>query len=349
MIQAEARGWQLGAPTGDPPMTIFDSPRQRAFALIAILGLAILLVIGPFVPGLIGVAVLHVLFAPSYRWAQKYLPAGPAALVVSVVAALVLLLPGSALVAVMIDQAPQILRRAQETSTFERLAALQIGPIHVGQQVAQASTAIVSWLSQQASAFFGSATRATLNLFLALFGLYYLLQSSDALWGQFRLALPFSDAATEQLRARFYRVTRATMLGALVTALLQGSIVGLAFLAVGLANPLFWGVITACASVLPVLGSSLVWLPGVAVLLADARYGPALALALVGFLVASNVDNVVRPLIFQRVGHIHPMISLVGAFAGVNLFGLVGLLLGPLALVYFFELASVYREEYGRA
>jgi predicted PurR-regulated permease PerM len=330
-------------------MTFLDTPRQRAFALIALLGLAILLVVGPFLPGLIGVAVLHVVFAPIYRGALKYLPAGAAAFAVSLLAALLVLLPGGALVAVLIDQAPEILRRAQGTSTFEHLAALQVGGIHLGEQIAQASTAIVTWLSRQAFQLFGSATRATLNLFLALFGLYYLLQSSAELWDQVLAALPFSPAATEQLKARFYRVTRATLLGAVVTALLQGSIVGAAFRVVGLPNAVFWGTITACTSVLPVLGSSLVWLPGVAVLAADGRYGPALALAVIGLVIASNVDNVIRPLIFQRVGHIHPMISLVGAFAGVNLFGLVGLLLGPLALVYFFELARAYRDEYGRA
>jgi len=62
---------------------------------------------------------------------------------------------------------------------------------------------------------------------------------------------------------------------------------------------------------------------------------------------ASNVDNVIRPLVYRRVSNIHPMITLVGAFAGVRYFGLLGLLLGPLAIAYLFELLRFYREEYG--
>ena len=68
---------------------------------------------------------------------------------------------------------------------------------------------------------------------------------------------------------------------------------------------------------------------------------------IIGGGIASNVDNVIRPLVYRRVSNIHPMITLVGAFAGVRYFGLLGLLLGPLAIAYLFELLRFYREEYG--
>jgi predicted PurR-regulated permease PerM len=66
-----------------------------------------------------------------------------------------------------------------------------------------------------------------------------------------------------------------------------------------------------------------------------------------GWLIASNIDNLIRPMVYRRVSDIHPMTTLVGAFAGVKYFGLPGLLLGPLAIAYFFELLRFYREEYG--
>ena len=119
------------------------------------------------------------------------------------------------------------------------------------------------------------------------------------------------------------------------------------FWLVELPSPMFWGTVTAFASILPVLGSALVWLPGVLVLLLEDRYGAAVGLALVGGVVASNIDNVIRPLVYKRVSDIHPMITLIGAFAGVKYFGLLGVLLGPLAIAYLFELLRFYREEYG--
>ena len=142
-------------------------------------------------------------------------------------------------------------------------------------------------------------------------------------------------------------VTEAALLGILATSLSQGLTIGLGFWLVGLPNPLLWGAVTALVSVLPILGSSLVWVPATAVLLLSQRPGAALALGLIGAVVSSNVDNVIRPVIYRRVSGLHPMASLLGAFAGVEMFGLIGLVLGPLAIAYCLELISLYETEYG--
>jgi predicted PurR-regulated permease PerM len=84
----------------------------------------------------------------------------------------------------------------------------------------------------------------------------------------------------------------------------------------------------------------------VAALAIDGRYGPAIGLALWGGLVVGNVDNVIRPVVFRRWARIHPFVTVIGAFAGIRYFGLLGLLIGPLAISYFFELIRMYRVEY---
>jgi predicted PurR-regulated permease PerM len=96
-----------------------------------------------------------------------------------------------------------------------------------------------------------------------------------------------------------------------------------------------------------VLGSAIVWIPGVVTLLLASRPAAALVLALVGVLISSNVDNVVRPVVYRRVSGLHPMASLLGSFAGMELFGLVGLVLGPLAIAWSVELLRLYESEYG--
>jgi predicted PurR-regulated permease PerM len=98
-------------------------------------------------------------------------------------------------------------------------------------------------------------------------------------------------------------------------------------------------------SVLPVLGSALVWGPATVFLLLQQRVGAAIMVAVAGGLVASNVDNVVRLVVYRRVSGIHPMLTLVGAFAGVRAFGLVGVFVGPLMLSYFMELLAL-RESF---
>jgi len=344
-VSAQADG--APEPAAGPARAAIAARERRARWLIAALGVAILVAIAPYVTGLLGAAVLYVVSEPGHRRLARRIGGRWAALVATVVALAAVALPTLWLLSVVFAQAPATIRSMEQSALFERLGTLHVGALDVGAQLAAAGGAVASWLSQQAFRAFGGATRATLNLVIALFGLYYLLCSARALWSRTMIFLPFSHSAAESLRERFHLVTRATLLGILAVALAQGGIVGAAFWLVGLPHAAFWGVVTGIASVLPVLGSGLVWLPGVAVLAADGRYGAAVALAAIGALVASNVDNFIRPMVYRRISDVHPMVTLVGAFAGVSLFGLVGLLLGPLAITYFLELLRTYEREYG--
>jgi predicted PurR-regulated permease PerM len=119
----------------------------------------------------------------------------------------------------------------------------------------------------------------------------------------------------------------------------------LAFWVTGIPNALFWGVVTVVLAILPVVGSGLVWGPGVLSLALEGSYGRAIGLALWGIFVVGNVDNVIRPLVFRRWAKIHPFVTIIGAFAGIQYFGLLGLIIGPLAISYFFELIRMYRAE----
>lgn len=330
-------------------VTFLRTPRDRAGFLILVLGVAIFVAVSPFFSGLLGAAVLYVIFVNPFRRLERVMKPGFAAAITLVIALLLIALPLTWLVGVVIDQAPDALRGVQNSSLFARVGQLRIGELRVGAEIAKASGAITSWVSAQVFSFVGSATSAVLNLVVAFFGLYYMLRSGPELWGVIRGYIPFSYRTADALRDRFFSVTEATLLGTGLIAVIQGSLVGAGFWLVDLPNPLFWGTVTAFASILPVLGTALVWLPAVIVLLVQNRYGAAVVMAVIGAGIASNVDNLIRPLVYRRVSNIHPMITLIGAFAGVKYFGLLGLLLGPLAIAYLFELLHFYREEYGMA
>jgi predicted PurR-regulated permease PerM len=324
------------------------SGRTRAQILIVVLGAVVAYAIAPYASGLLGAAILYVIGAPIHRRLARLVGAHAAAALVLVLLGVLIILPGAWLLNLVIVQAPITLRNLQESTFIDRLSALRIEGVDLGAQIASASGALISWFSGHAIGFFGSATRSVLNLVIAFFALYYLLISASTAWRWVAAFLPFSNESNEQLRLRFTSITEAMLLGTALTAVLQGALIGVAFGVVGLPNAVFWGVITAFASILPVLGSALVWLPGVIVLLVQQRFGAAIALLVIGGLLASNLDNVVRPVVYRKVSDVHPLTTLVGAFAGVSLFGLVGLLLGPLAITYFFELIDIYELEYGR-
>lgn len=327
-------------------MAFLQSRRSRAAVLIAALGLAIGVALLPFASGLLGIGVLYVICAPLHRRLSRRIPPRLAAPLVLALALALALVPLGVVVGIVVAEAPGTLRALEENAVIGRVAELRVGNVHLGTQLASAGGATVAWISQQAISFFGSAARGTLSLVIAFFGLYYLLLYPGTVWRSVRGMLPFTDRTADALRIRFHRVTEATLVGTALTALVQGTVVGLGFWMVAIPSAAFWGVITALVSVLPVLGSALVWVPGVAALALGERWWAAAALLAVGIF-AANIDNVIRLIVFKRVSNIHPMATLIGAFAGLKYFGLLGVLLGPLAIAYFFEMLGLYRREFG--
>lgn len=329
-------------------MRLLDTKHQRAAFLILLLGVAITIALMPFVTGLIGIPVLYVIFHPVYRaLAPRVRPQAAAAITVAL-ALLVVLTLGMTLTLVLVNQAPGIAKGIVESPLLARLSEIRIGGYALGPQLAGMSEGIATWLGTTALGLIGTATRLSLNLTIALFGLFYLLMRGQETWETLEPYIPFSRDNSELLKVRFRLVTNSTIIGTGLTAIIQGVLVGFGFWAVGLPNPMFWGVVTVILSILPVVGSGLVWLPGVAVLLLQEYYVRGIGLALWGAIVVANVDNIIRPIVFRRFAKIHPLVTLVGAFAGIRYFGLLGLLVGPLALSYFFELIRMYREEYLR-
>jgi predicted PurR-regulated permease PerM len=344
-------GYQLAGEPGGAGvelgmMPYFDSPHRRAAALVILLGVGVTMALAPFVTGLIGAPVLYVIFAPLYRLLQRWLRPSLAALLVVLVGIMVVVIPVSWVVVLMANETPGMVASVLQSPFLERIKDVRLGRFEVGPELEQAGTQILQWIGANAFTVLGSVTRTVLNLVFAFFGLYFLVQNPNNAWQAVRPYIPFSEANTARLQERFRAVTVSTLIGTGLAAAAQGLLMAAGFMMVGIPNAWFWGVVTMVLAILPVVGSGLVYLPGVAYLVMDARPGAALVLSIYGFVVVANVDNVIRPIVYRRYAQIHPLLTLVGAIAGVSYFGLLGLLLGPLALSYFFELLRMYGEEY---
>ena len=327
-------------------MAYLDSKQQRAALVIAALGLFLLVALWPFSTGLIGALVLYVVFAPVHRWLSERMPRGIAAIIVILLALVVVVAPAVSIITLIASEAPEMAASVVQSPLVDQLRALRIGPYNVGQQLERVGSNVVTWMGSSALGLLGTATRLGIQITIALFGLYYILMAPGSTWRGVRPFIPFSKENAEALRKRFKDVTISTLIGTFLTAAVQGVLVGVGFAITGLNNPVFWGVVTILFSILPVVGSGLVWGPGVLVLVLEHRYGWAVFLALWGAVLIGNIDNVIRPWVFRRYAQIHPFITVIGAFAGLTYFGLLGLLIGPLAISYFFELIRMYREEY---
>lgn len=328
-------------------MDILLDTRRQASWLIILLGVGLALALSPFASGLLAAPVLYILAAPLHRELAERMPRPAAAICVLILLLVLVVGPGTWLVALLVGQAQSAAQQVADSPLLGRLQTLTLGPIDVGAQLAEAGRAIVAWLGSSALGLIGTVARFVLNLTLAFFGLYFLLVDPEGAWRSARPFIPFSDQGAQVLRDRFYSVTTSTVIGTGVTAIVQGAMVGIAFQVSGLGNAVFWGVVTTVFSVLPLVGSGLVWGPAAIALYAQGRPAAAIIMVIWGVAAVGSVDNLIRPFVYRRYAQIHPMITVVGAVAGVSYFGLLGLLLGPLAISYFFELIRLYGLEYG--
>jgi len=327
-------------------MPYLDSRKQRAAALILVLGVGLAMALWPFVTGLIAAPVLYVIFGPVHRALARHLKSGVAAGITIAFALTIIVVPGGLLVGLIATEAQDMAAGVIDSPLLERVRELRVGPYDIGSQLQQIGSRVVSFVGASLLALVGTATRVALQLTVAFFGLYYLLIEPEQAWLTVRPFIPFSTENAERLRQRFKDVATSTLIGTFATAVVQGVAVGGAFAVAGLPNALFWGVVTVIVAILPVVGSGLIWAPGALALAIEHRYGWAIALALWGVVVVGNIDNVIRPVVFRRWARIHPFVTVIGAFAGLRWFGLLGLLVGPLAISYFFELIRMYRQEY---
>jgi predicted PurR-regulated permease PerM len=327
-------------------MPLIDSNHQRAALLILLLGVGLVLALTPYATGLIGIPVLYAVFTPVHEWLSLRVRPKVAATLVVTLALFLIVVPGVSFAGLIVSQAQEIAGGVIRNPLLGRLRELKLGGIELGPRLADLGAQVVGWIGSSAFGLVGTATRLALNLTISLFGLFYLLLQPGETWEAVRPYIPFSAKNTEKLRQRFRDVTTSTIIGTGVTAGIQGLLVGLAFWLTGLPNAVFWGVVTMVFAILPVVGSALVWGPGGLALILGHHALAGVLLILGGAVIVGNVDYVIRPMVFRRWADIHPLVTLVGALAGVPYFGILGLLIGPLALSYFFELVKMYGEEY---
>ncbi|MCB1690417.1 MAG: AI-2E family transporter [Halioglobus sp.] len=174
----------------------------------------------------------------------------------------------------------------------------------------------------------GSLTRSAMNGVLLLFVLFFVLRDHDKLIAFIHRALPLSRSEEEALFDEIKAVSKSALLGTLATAATQGVVGGFGLWLAGFPG-IFWGAVMAFTSLIPVVGTALIWVPASLFLLVTGEWGWALFLALWGVLVVGSVDNFLRPLLMQGAS-MNTVVVFFSLIGGLQVFGLMGLIYGPL-------------------
>jgi predicted PurR-regulated permease PerM/uncharacterized protein YndB with AHSA1/START domain len=322
-----------------------SSPRSPLFyALMLLAGYLTYLIVGPFLAALTWAAIFAILFYRVQVALARRIGPGRAALVTTLLSAIIIVGPALTLLSVLAREAPQAITYLQETSRtvpaqIERIwdAIRQRSPVALPED----PTALLSQGLQRAVAFLAPRAGSLLadffatlgDLFAMLFALFFMLRDGEAMARAVRDLLPLTDADRDRLLRDTRDLVVASVGASMVVAATQGTIGAIAFWLLGLGAPVFWGVVMAFCALLPVVGAALVWVPAGLGLLVSGEIGRGVAMLLVGALGISMADNVLRPLLLSGRASVSGLVVFFGLLGGVAAFGFVGLVIGPIILV----------------
>jgi len=181
---------------------------------------------------------------------------------------------------------------------------------------------------------------------IVMITMFFLFRDGPRLTGELRKLSPLGSRHEELLTRKFREITRATVLGTLVTALAQGVAGGFVFWILGTGNALFWGTATGFVSMVPVVGTSAVWFPWVIFFLLSGAYLKAVALLVLSIFFVGLIDNVLRPLLIEGQAGMHTLVVFFALLGGGAYFGILGLVFGPVLVSLFLAFLELYRTEF---
>jgi len=333
---------------------------QRTVATIITVVVVLLsfLIVRPFLVAVLSAAALAYIFYPSYLTILKYLPkkarakeigAGLTCLIII----LIVLVPAIVVVFMLsfeMKDGYAFLQRFLNSSSapinflpplFKRWAA----------DLPQFKEVMGDLMGQFISIFqflLRGIPNIILNVFITVFSIYYFLKHGKDIYNFFLGVVPLPEGRYKQILTRFDDLSRGMVMGQILVGLIQGILAFLGFWLLQVPNPVLLGLLTAIISIIPLLGAVMVWFPIVIYLLIKGTmtgvYWPAIAMLIYGTFIISLIDNFLKPKIVGDRANIHPLVILFGILGGIQLFGIAGILIGPLVLTIFDLVIEIYRE-----
>ncbi len=330
--------------------TPFTNPRQKRFIDIVMIGLLLIFfyLIRDYIISLVLALIFAALLDPIYRWFLARLKnnrTGSAAFT-TIIFLLVIVIPGFLLLQEILRQAVQV--------TEQILPMIQDALSRGGTQTPELpkwlpfreyldpyTNEIFDKLSELIGSFSSFIVRSLSNLgqstalfflhfFIMIYGIFSFLMDGDKILKMAQKYLPLNRSQFREVTQEIMGVSRATLKGALVIGMIQGALVGLGFWATGLPAALFWAAVSAVASLIPGIGAALVYLPASIYLLVSGQHTAGVGLLVWGFAVVGSIDNILRPKLVGQDMEMSDIMILVSTLGGIALFGIAGIVLGPL-------------------
>lgn len=331
------------------------------YVIIALLLYFTYLVFEPFLAPLCWAAVLVVVFDPLNKKIEQRWGRGRAAITCTLLVTLLLIVPAIGVGISFVHQGLQAAAAVQRgfenggLSRFDRfwewLTAHMPGltPESLSQLLHRAIAATAAFLASKAGAVLRNLAIFIFDLAVMIVAMFYFFRDSSEIMVRLRQVLPFDRDSREEVVGKSRDLIFASVTMTLVVALIHGLAGGLGFAIVGITAPVFWGVAIAFFSLLPVVGDLIIWIPAIIVEIVGGHWGKAILLAVLITVVAGVIDNLLRPLFLSGRARMNGLIVFIAVIGGMAVFGLLGIVLGPIIVATFASMLDLYAGSRHRA
>ncbi len=240
----------------------------------------------------------------------------------------------------------EALDEPQELSSYLQHVPFYDQLLPYRETIIQKAAQLVATVSQLLVGGLSAATLGTVNFlfmsFVFLYATYFLQMDGDKLVRQILYYLPLKSSDENLMLEKFTSVTRATLKGTLLIGVLQGGLAGIAFAVVGIENAVFWGTVMGVLSIIPSVGSALVWGPAAVMLIAQGSLVSGIGLLIFCGLIVGSLDNILRPILVGKDTKMHELMIFFGTLGGIIMFGITGIFIGPLIASLFVTVWEIY-------
>ena len=326
--------------------------QYRKYSLITIilgLGLLLFLKMTPFMGGILGACTIYIMVRDQmlYLTQKKKIRKSVTAIILLIEAILCFLVPPSLAVWLLISKLQTVnVDTATFVDTITNLADWIRRKTEYDLLSKENISSIASILPGIGQFLMGGISSFAVNLFVLVFVLYFMLIGGTKMEQYIYELLPFSDSNKKHVMNEINMIVRANAIGIPLLAIIQGAIATLGYYLFDAPSALLFGFLTCFATVIPIVGTTLVWFPLAAYMAISGEWPHAIGLLLYCGLIVTNIDNLIRFILQKKMADTHPLITIFGVVIGLSLFGFMGVIFGPLLISIFILCVNIFKEQY---
>ena len=323
--------------------------RYSLIAIIIVLGIVLFQQITPFLGGLLGALTIYILVRKQMirLTTKRKMKRSTAALLITTEAVFFFLIPISLVVWMLVDKLQNLNLDPQSIiAPIEEIAGIIKSKTGYDVLGSDTTSFIVSALPRIGQAVMGGISSFVINLFVLVFVLYFMLIGGIKMETYVNAILPFNATNTEHVIHEINMIVRSNAIGIPLLAVIQGGVAMIGYFIFGAPNALLLGFLTCFATVIPMVGTGLIWFPVAVYMALTGDWPNAIGLAAYGGIIVSQLDNLIRFILQKKMADTHPLITIFGVVIGLSLFGFMGVIFGPLLLSLFFLFVDMFTREY---